>query len=1190
MASQSEPRSRFVQFLDAFLQEENIKWLLGLGVCILLGSSLRLVTSHWNECTPVWKYLILLGYSGAVFGLGRFSYHRLGLRKTGTVLMALTVLLIPISFFALHWVRPTGDAAEFDWWRNTGLTALLAVNFAWSAYAARQIFQHFLRRTQPTFLVAYLLLCVAGAVVPGLPAAWAPVLALALWAVFAAGTVKVNRHVFWLTEEYQLPRIFGFFPIALLGAQFAAVCGFALVEQLTIPWMGLLCTLIALPILLTADAVARVFEQRTGGLVRPIPFSIIGPIALGTVLCAAGVVLALTTWPANPTVVPTAVLAAVAMGVVAQRTQKTGFVWGMVFCILIAYQTAPAFFKELVLYVRDQAAAAVREEKLPYAFYGLTYAPLILAFSFAATILKRRQLELFSGPLRIVANTLPWVLMAAAFLHVKAVLPVSLVLCPLFLLQAHLFRQPLSVLPGALAFLSIAFGLPGFCRQVLGIEVTTEMALMLWTAAAALLFFPGRFVDRWSRTQLRGDFQTTGFAFTDKFCELVSLIAGCVGAQAWIYQFSLVTGPFGFTVAAFIIALMATHALQSVRPGLSEATVAFAVFVAQRFLVPFNSPLAMHIDALSFLLLGLWGLSYVLERLPRVRFAMTFGEPAKDVSVFGLAPLFAWAAWSWLMSHAGMGYCGWMTGGLLMVWALDATRRLGNPLCAGCAWSALFLCGSAAVSELYGVQAASSWWLMIWTVIGLALFALQRGFISRFPNWLSPLVEIVPVVWLAIAVVSLPILDEPQQFAGLLALAGLAVASQVERKNRHFDLLWPLANWHLIAGYVTWMLGAPRFVLQITPTELATFGLPLAALAGLSALLFEAPALRRRFQHDEVATCHQFLLFVLAGLMLAGAVSWHAARGWTGFELGCVLGVWIAAATTLWTNAARRQQRDLVWFGLMAVFATWIYFVVIGVCTIHTPALAYWAFGIAVTCWCAGRAAAKSERYAIFSEPFQQTGFWLPLAVVPIALLRHLHAEVVWAGANSLPLLLTAAFYFWRGLKDRSLGVTVLSACILNLAFVLLWTNLHWTDPQLFLMPIGISILVITELLEREIPAAHHNELRFVGALTILVSPTFHIVTGSWLHMLTLMIAAVAVALVSIGLRIRVLLYTSTAFLLADLVAVVARGSVDHPNLLWIVGVILGSLVITLGAICENHRETLLARIRVLAAAMEQWR
>jgi hypothetical protein len=67
------------------------------------------------------------------------------------------------------------------------------------------------------------------------------------------------------------------------------------------------------------------------------------------------------------------------------------------------------------------------------------------------------------------------------------------------------------------------------------------------------------------------------------------------------------------------------------------------------------------------------------------------------------------------------------------------------------------------------------------------------------------------------------------------------------------------------------------------------------------------------------------------------------------------------------------------------------------------------------------------------------------------------------------------------------------------------------------------------------------------------------------------------------------LLYTSTAFLLADLVAFVARGSVDEPNVLWIAGVALGAMIIALGAVCENHRETILARLRYLSAELEQW-
>ena len=66
-------------------------------------------------------------------------------------------------------------------------------------------------------------------------------------------------------------------------------------------------------------------------------------------------------------------------------------------------------------------------------------------------------------------------------------------------------------------------------------------------------------------------------------------------------------------------------------------------------------------------------------------------------------------------------------------------------------------------------------------------------------------------------------------------------------------------------------------------------------------------------------------------------------------------------------------------------------------------------------------------------------------------------------------------------------------------------------------------------------------------------------------------------------------MYTGTAFLLADLVAIVVRGSVDNPNVLWLAGLALGTAVLALGAACERHREVILQRIRVLAESLRQW-
>ena len=75
MSSSSEQRSPIVRFFETFFQEQNIKWMLGVGMLILIGSSLMLVTSHWDAYTPLWKSVILLGYTVGVHVAGQVNFQ-----------------------------------------------------------------------------------------------------------------------------------------------------------------------------------------------------------------------------------------------------------------------------------------------------------------------------------------------------------------------------------------------------------------------------------------------------------------------------------------------------------------------------------------------------------------------------------------------------------------------------------------------------------------------------------------------------------------------------------------------------------------------------------------------------------------------------------------------------------------------------------------------------------------------------------------------------------------------------------------------------------------------------------------------------------------------------------------------------------------------------------------------------------
>lgn len=106
------------------------------------------------------------------------------------------------------------------------------------------------------------------------------VAALVLWIVFFVGSIKVSRHTFWLVESHRYPRIFGLFPIALLGIMFFSQFCFRLAPSIAWEWIGLGCVMTAVPVLLTAETVTQVFQQCTGDLVRPLPWSIIAPTLL----------------------------------------------------------------------------------------------------------------------------------------------------------------------------------------------------------------------------------------------------------------------------------------------------------------------------------------------------------------------------------------------------------------------------------------------------------------------------------------------------------------------------------------------------------------------------------------------------------------------------------------------------------------------------------------------------------------------------------------------------------------------------------------------------------------------------------------------------------------------------------------------------------------------------------------------
>ncbi|MEW4486951.1 hypothetical protein AB1L42_02660 [Thalassoglobus sp. JC818] len=1202
-----------VRFLDSFLQEGNIKWLLGVGTLILFSSSAMLVTSHWDSYPPLWKYAVLLTYTVGIHLSGQFAYHRLSLRKTGTGLMALTTLLIPLNFVAYRWVQPNQMLTIHGVLAQSGLLFLLAGNCLFSLFAARRIFTHFLRKPQNSFLVSYLVLSVSGAVIPLLPSTIAPLSALFLWLVFAVGSIKVNRHAFWLAEEFRAPRIFGFFPIILLGVQFLLLFATMLAPQIPAQWIGLGIVLTAIPILQAADSLARVIQARSETALPTQPTSVVLALLGGIAMVIAGVAISAYGFPATVAIVPTSLLAAMVMGFAARRTQKKEFVWLMMLAIVVSYQTSPVFMKQLVRTVLDAGSSAIGESRMPFAFYGLTYLPLLIGTSGISTWLKRRGETLFSPQLQSFSFGLPLLLLPVACAHSKAMFPVCVLFTILFAGQAVLFRLPFLRFATLLSAFFATLGATPFLQQVLNVNGSIGLSLTTWVIAGGLFWFPGVYFDRKvSRFGLKSDSEVQWNPPEIFRWSSIGIITIC----AIIFIALAPSGSIPILTGVLCFALLLGHAFALKSTWVSALTLTLLLSLPITFASHNNWSTASLFTLTGSLLVALCASAAVLRKFPKWTLSIVFAPAAKIVTSIGTVALqtilvpyilahmqahFSIEVWLPVaIAFLTGAYLAWKNNSAVLVitthaFALIMTAILTPKLLAN-------------LTHITGFDRVL-WIPVTWATLStLGTVALRFTSVDnkRTDGEISYAVRAIEWCFAAtlgvIAVMTIPFLVGPCRIAGLISVAGVLLLTVYRRRSQFSEILLLIGNVQLLVAVVQIVLPDSRFLFDIPPEKLAVAALPVSLAAALSAWgwsgaiptrsqfsdltseLFQALSLGAvlftlwsDFTHNGLALFGTTSLMIVAALQaqLARKMSHHSALAAEGTNIS-------------WMLAARATNRAWLAIGLVVaaiVHLRWTGFLPLGV-TLSSFAptiLAIWTLGLA-------HQAKSSVSWTVFSGPLRKTATALPAATIPMVIHQlFAYPNPEWFGVQSLALLLTSAFYFWKGIEHDRPWFVVASAAIFNFSLAIFWKELRWTDPQLFLIPAGLSVLVLVETLRSQIPKRLHNPLRYVGALTVLVSPTFQIVGGSWLHIVTLMVLSLLILIVSMGLRIKALMYTGTAFLIADLLALVIRGTFDHPSLLWLTGIVIGLAVIGLAAYCERHRETMLQKFRFIAAELETW-
>ena len=120
-SSRKESPNLISQLLESLKAELSVRWLLFLGLFMVVVSSGLLAASQWERFPAVGQYLVLLAYTTAFWGTAVWTGKAAGLRLTSQSLRVVTLLLVPVNFWAMDGLGLWGNFLEW------GAAAIAAV-------------------------------------------------------------------------------------------------------------------------------------------------------------------------------------------------------------------------------------------------------------------------------------------------------------------------------------------------------------------------------------------------------------------------------------------------------------------------------------------------------------------------------------------------------------------------------------------------------------------------------------------------------------------------------------------------------------------------------------------------------------------------------------------------------------------------------------------------------------------------------------------------------------------------------------------------------------------------------------------------------------------------------------------------------------------------------------------------------
>lgn len=574
--------------------------------------------------------------------------------------------------------------------------------------------------------------------------------------------------------------------------------------------------------------------------------------------------------------------------------------------------------------------------------------------------------------------------------------------------------------------------------------------------------------------------------------------------------------------------------------------------------------------------LGFWWLGRLSDFLLDRDWDRLYARPLYDATQVLTVPavLMGWDS-AWTMALVGVAF-------LLMLRSHPATR---------------WLYAAQAAFVMAGYQAAlldrPVWALMLAATAGAFLLIGIAWLIRRDGNRMGSRLGLLDLPYDAplthgaaalaafgaiLAIKSRPVLPAaPLTLA--LATGAFTILARRQRKEAAFHAVAASLAWVFLPPWTLWAL---LDWLAISHTALWTNLKALAGLAAAAALLWVSRRARAG-QAAWTALAIEAVAAVAAGYAAAVVVfalpesAGSMAAGWIGLTVLLGLGGMLAllAWRLRWEWLVLAAQAVLVgaYFYSRVAFSTSA-----ATDAIVLVLLAYLNFGIA-------EVMARSG-WDFFARPMLSFALIMPLFPLGLAF-RGGGA----GNANLFTLFAGAVYYAVAGGRLKAGRWGYAAAVLFNAFLWLFWARVGWRladHPQFYMVPVGLSVVLLAEINRRELGRTFTNGLRVVGLTLVYASlavPLWQ--TQGLAAWATLLVLSLAGILVGIGLQVQSFLWFGLACFVLDVVYQLGRMGTQNTLAKW--GIMLGLGLGLVLFVALNEKRKIVATMRAYYEKARQW-